>query len=97
LTDVETLVIVKVMNPTSTSTPQNDVTTRPLKTVELAGLLGIPFYRISYLLRSGKIPRPGRDASGHLLWNDREIEQVRRALDRDRRTCPDRTEDQGQG
>lgn len=49
-------------------------------TSELLRELGIADWQLRYLLRQRLVPRPQLDASGHLIWNEPDIERVRKAL-----------------
>jgi hypothetical protein len=50
------------------------------KSTQLCDTLGIPYWRLVYLLQARRVPKPNRDSSGDYLWSPAEIEAVRRAL-----------------
>lgn len=59
------------------------MTTR--KSTKAAEELGITYYRLIGLLRSGKLTPPPKDSSGDYLWSDADLHKARRALRTDRR------------
>jgi hypothetical protein len=50
------------------------------KTAAVARQLGKPYWRLWYLISSGKIPAPARDDSGDYIWSAQDIERARQAL-----------------
>jgi DNA-binding transcriptional MerR regulator len=54
----------------------------PLKSTAAAEALGVPYYSLHYLVRSGKVPPPARDTSGDFVWTERDLQRARRALER---------------
>lgn len=50
-------------------------------TRQVAELLGVPFYRVRYLLDAGKVPRPRRNASGRHEWTEAMIQQAKTILE----------------
>jgi hypothetical protein len=54
------------------------------KTPIAAQQLGVRYYVLIGLLRSGHIPPPVKDSSGHFCWADEDIERARQALQRPR-------------
>jgi hypothetical protein len=50
------------------------------KTPLAAKELGVPYYRLFFLLRTGQIDRPAEDSSGHLIWSDADVEAARKVL-----------------
>lgn len=51
-----------------------------LKTLQAAKLLGVPYYRLRYLISIGKIPSPAKDWSGDLVWSDDDVARAREAI-----------------
>jgi hypothetical protein len=51
-----------------------------LKSSAAARALGVPYYRLFELIRSGKLPPPPKDTSGDYVWSEQDIEAARRAL-----------------
>jgi hypothetical protein len=51
-----------------------------MKSRDVADLLGCPYYRLTDLLRSRKIPRPQKDSSGDYVWVDQDVTRARQAL-----------------
>jgi len=47
------------------------------KTTAVARELGLPPWRLWYLINSSKIPRPMRDDSGDYCWAPEDVERVR--------------------
>jgi hypothetical protein len=64
--------------------------TYPLKTPQVANLLGVSYWRLMAMLRSGKYPEPGKDSSGHYSWQEADVEAARRALAVDYRSAEQR-------
>jgi hypothetical protein len=56
-----------------------------LKTPVVARELGVGYWRLLGLLRSGKINPPVKDSSGDYLWSARDLEAARAALGIDHR------------
>ncbi len=57
-----------------------------MKTSEVSQLLGIPYWRLGYLIAAGKIPAPRKDASGDRVWDDKDIRAAKEILEvRDQR------------
>jgi DNA-binding transcriptional MerR regulator len=54
--------------------------TLPRKTADAARLLGVPYYRLWYLIRVGQIPPPPKDSGGDYWWGEQDIEAVRKIL-----------------
>ncbi len=46
---------------------------------------GCTFWKLVTMIRSHKIPRPGKDSSGDYVFNDEDLERVRVALRTDLR------------
>jgi hypothetical protein len=61
-----------------------DVAMRYLKTREVEELFGVAPWIIRGLIHNRKIPRPAYDASLDLVWSPKDIENVRRALEKAR-------------
>jgi hypothetical protein len=57
----------------------------PLKTCQVIEALGISHHTLMGVLRSGKMPRPAKDACGNFDWTPKDIENACRALAVDRR------------
>ena len=57
-----------------------------MRTAEVAKMLGVPYYRLLYLIRSGRIDKPERSELGDFLWSRDLIATVRRILGKDGRT-----------
>ena len=57
-------------------------------TTAAAALIGVPYFRITYLIRTGRIKPPARDDSGNYRWTDSDIEAARKILDSRRRPSP---------
>jgi DNA-binding transcriptional MerR regulator len=55
-----------------------------LKSSAAAARLGVPYYTLHNLIRSGKVPPPQRDTSGDFVWTERDLARARRALSRRR-------------
>jgi hypothetical protein len=55
------------------------------KSVVVARDLGVTYYRLIGLLRSGKITPPQKDSSGDYLWSPADVSSARGALGIDRR------------
>jgi hypothetical protein len=51
-----------------------------LKTTFAARQLGIPYWRLFDLIRSGLIPAPEKDSSGDYIWTADDVERARDAL-----------------
>jgi hypothetical protein len=51
-----------------------------LKTPAVARLLGVPYWRLSSLIRWGRIEAPAKDSSGHYVWLPDDVERARQAL-----------------
>ena len=47
---------------------------------QAARLLGIPYYRIQYLERIGRIPKARRNCSGHRVYGPEDIEIIQEQL-----------------
>ena len=52
----------------------------PRLTGAAAREIGEPFYRLAYLVRSGKVVPSARDSSGRYLWRDEDLARAREAL-----------------
>ncbi len=52
-----------------------------MTTKEAARALGVPYYRLSYLLRSEKIRPPAQDGAGNYRWTARDIRAAKAALE----------------
>jgi hypothetical protein len=50
------------------------------KSSEVARQLGCSYEKLNYLIRQNKIARPGKDASGDLLWSAKDVEAARAAI-----------------
>jgi hypothetical protein len=55
------------------------------KTTVAAKELGISYYRLIGMIRSGKLAAPQKDSSGDYVWTDAEIETARHAMQIDNR------------
>lgn len=51
-----------------------------LKTPAVARLLDVPSWRLSSLIRWGRIEAPAKDSSGDYVWLPDDIERARQAL-----------------
>jgi len=51
------------------------------KTTSVARQLGVPYWRLFDLLRSGLLTPPEKDTSGDYVWTDADIERARAALE----------------
>ena len=47
------------------------------KTTQAAKRLGVPYWRLSYLIRCGKISPPRKDSSGDYVWSAEDLETAR--------------------
>jgi hypothetical protein len=56
-----------------------------LKSRAAAQALGITYYQLFELIRSGKLTPPVKDASGDYVWNAKDLGRARRALKPGRR------------
>lgn len=56
----------------------------PLKTMEVADQLRVPYHRVIGLIRYRLIAVPAKDSSGDYAWADSDIEAARAALERRR-------------
>jgi len=56
-----------------------------MKSTRAAQLLGIPYSRLTSLLRAAKLPAPQKDSSGDYWWSPGDLDAARRALTLDRR------------
>jgi hypothetical protein len=72
--------MVGVDHTTVWSTPNMPFRKTPIAAREL----GVPYYTLIGLLRSGRIPPPVKDSSGDYLWSTEDIERARQALRRPR-------------
>jgi hypothetical protein len=50
------------------------------KTQDTARELGCSGELLYGLIRRGRMPRPGKDSSGDLVWNDGDLEAARAAI-----------------
>ena len=50
-----------------------------IKTVQAAKLLGVPFWRINYLIRCGRIA-PTKGPDGDYYWSDQDIALARQVI-----------------
>lgn len=57
----------------------------PLKTIDVAQLLGKRITTLRSLIQSRKIPAPQKDSSGTFVWSTEDIARAREALATDRR------------
>ncbi len=57
----------------------------------VARLLGVPYFRLHYLVRAGKIPEPARDSAGRYLWLPSDISRAAGLLGRPGPHLPPRT------
>jgi hypothetical protein len=46
----------------------------------VADLLGIPYYRLVYLLKARRLVAPAKDSSGDFCWTADDVERARAAL-----------------
>ena len=51
-----------------------------LKSSAAAKVLGVPYYVLVGLLRSGRFDPPAKDTSGDYVWLDEDISRARTAL-----------------
>jgi hypothetical protein len=51
-----------------------------LKTPAVARLLGVPSWRLSSLIRWGRIEAPAKDSSGDYVWLPEDVARARQAL-----------------
>jgi hypothetical protein len=51
-----------------------------MKTSRLARELGVNYYRLLYLVNTGKIPPPRKDDSGDFVWGRGDIARAKEAL-----------------
>ncbi len=58
------------------------------KSRQVTELLGISYWKLVSMLRSGKLPQPQKDASGDLILSSRDVANARKALGIDRRKRP---------
>jgi hypothetical protein len=56
-----------------------------LKSRALADQLGITYYRLMELMRSGKLKAPQKDSSGDFVWSEDDVQRAREALAMGRR------------
>jgi hypothetical protein len=56
-----------------------------LKSRAAAQALGISYYQLFELIRSGKLTPPAKDASGDYVWDGKDLQRARRALKASRR------------
>jgi hypothetical protein len=56
-----------------------------LKTPQLCKHLKVGYWRIMSMIRSGKLPEPAKDTSGHYVWGPDDVEAARQALSVDYR------------
>jgi hypothetical protein len=66
----------------------------PLKTRQVAKLLGVNYYSLVALFRSGKCDPPEKDASGDFVWTEADIGRAHAALKIDLRRKFDRQKNQ---
>jgi hypothetical protein len=57
-----------------------------MKTMEVVQHLGTSYLTLTNLVRYGRIPKPGKDSSGDLVWKNADVEGARQAL-ANRRRC----------
>jgi predicted site-specific integrase-resolvase len=50
------------------------------KSRAVAQALGVPYYRLFELIRSGKLVAPAKDSSGDYCWTEEDVERARAAL-----------------
>ncbi len=48
---------------------------------QVANTLGIPFYRIEYLLRAGKLPDKSVRIGGRRVWTEEQVDEMREQLE----------------
>jgi hypothetical protein len=56
-----------------------------MKTPTAAAALGVPYWRLSQLIRDRRITPPHKDTSGDYVWLPEDLERARRALGARRR------------
>lgn len=49
-------------------------------TTSAAAILGVPYFRLAYLIRARRISPPARDDTGNYAWSEADIERARAAL-----------------
>ena len=52
-----------------------------VSTGEVAERLGIPTYKLQYLLSTDQVPEPAMRVAGKRAWREDEIQQARRVLE----------------
>lgn len=57
-----------------------DTPTGHVNTLGAAKLLGVSYYSLVGLMRSGGVPRPAKDASGNFAWGPDDVERAREAI-----------------
>jgi hypothetical protein len=55
-----------------------------MKTPEVAKLIGRNYWSLINAIRSGRIPLPQKDSSGHYVWQTEDVERARNALSKPR-------------
>ena len=58
-----------------------------MKTIEVAELLAVPFYALTYLIRLRKVS-PQKDISGDFVWSSQDIAAARQVLQNRKRGGP---------
>jgi len=48
---------------------------------EAAELIGVPYYKLIYLERVGKIPKAQRNTSNHRMYSPEQIKSIKLQLD----------------
>ena len=50
------------------------------KTAAVSLMLGVSYWKLLWLFRSGKMPKPQKDISGDLAWTETDVKMARRLL-----------------
>ncbi len=51
------------------------------KTAAVARLIQTSYFNLHSMIRTGRIPAPARDDSGHYVWSPEDVERARQALE----------------
>jgi hypothetical protein len=49
-------------------------------TTQVADLLGVPYWRLTDMLRARKIPAPAKDESGRYRWGEQDVAAARQVF-----------------
>jgi DNA-binding transcriptional MerR regulator len=47
---------------------------------QLCRELGVRYYRLDYLIRSGYVPEPKRTASGQRIFSDEDVDNIKEVI-----------------